>query len=66
MGYDIIRSGKFTMGKEGGNIIFKGRGWGHGAGLCQYGAKKMAELGKNYKSIIRFYFPKTRIGRFKY
>jgi len=66
VGYEVIRSGFFKMEKTPGGIIFKGKGWGHGAGLCQEGARKLAELGKSYKAIIKYYFPKTRIGRYKY
>ena len=36
---------------------FTGRGFGHGVGLCQYGAKGMAERGKNYQQILKYYFP---------
>ena len=66
LGYNIIRSGNFTIKKDSSHILFEGRGWGHGAGLCQQGANQMAKLGKSYKKIVRFYFPSTRIGRFKY
>ena len=66
IGYEVIRSGFFKMEKYNGGIIFSGKGWGHGAGLCQEGARKLAKMGKSYKSIIKFYFPKTRIGRYKY
>ncbi|MGC8867100.1 MAG: SpoIID/LytB domain-containing protein, partial [Elusimicrobiales bacterium] len=38
-----------------------GRGWGHGIGLCQDGAKKMADLGFNYKKILEFYYPGSKI-----
>lgn len=38
-----------------------GRGWGHGIGLCQDGAKRMADLGFNYKKILEFYYPKSKI-----
>lgn len=39
------------------HIIFTGRGWGHGVGLCQDGARKLATEGYSYKEIIRFYYP---------
>ncbi len=35
---------------------FIGRGYGHGVGLSQFGAKKMAELGKSYIEILTFYY----------
>lgn len=37
-------------------IILKGKGFGHGVGLSQEGAMKMAKLGYNYKDIIHYYF----------
>jgi len=36
---------------------FDGKGYGHGAGMSQYGAKGMAEQGFTYESIIKFYYP---------
>jgi len=47
-----------TVGEK---IVITGRGWGHGAGLCQYGAYKMAELGKSATEILEFYFPQARV-----
>ena len=38
-------------------LTFSGKGYGHGAGLCQEGAKGMAEAGKNYKDILKQYYP---------
>lgn len=38
-----------------------GRGWGHGVGLCQYGTKKMAELGYNYRQILEYYYPGSEL-----
>lgn len=36
--------------------VFTGRGWGHGVGLSQYGAKKMAEEGYDYMEILKHYY----------
>lgn len=44
-------------------VIFKGKGSGHGVGLSQWGAKKMAEEGKSYEEILKHYFPGTEVGR---
>lgn len=41
---------------QGGNLVMKGKGYGHGVGMCQWGAKKMATDGKSPEDIIRFYF----------
>ena len=38
-------------------ILIKGRGYGHGVGLSQYGAKKRAEAGQTYETILQFYYP---------
>ena len=35
---------------------FEGRGWGHGIGMSQYGAKQMAEEGYSYKEILKHYY----------
>lgn len=50
-----FNNGKYTM---------KGRGYGHGVGMSQWGASKMGESGKTYKEIIEFYFPGTHIMKF--
>ena len=41
--------------------MLTGNGAGHGVGLCQWGAKEMAELGYPYQSILRYYYPGTEI-----
>ena len=45
-----------------GDFIFNGRGWGHGVGMSQWGAKGMAEAGFHYQEIIQHYFAGTEIG----
>lgn len=44
-----------------GGYEFKGRGWGHGVGMCQEGAKYMAYRGRPYKKILRHYYPGASI-----
>jgi stage II sporulation protein D len=44
-----------------GGYEFSGRGWGHGVGMCQEGAKAMALKGRPYKKILRFYYPGVSI-----
>jgi stage II sporulation protein D len=48
-----------TTAGSAGNFVFIGRGWGHGVGLSQYGAKSLAELGYDYKTILTTYLPGT-------
>jgi stage II sporulation protein D len=40
----------------GENVTFIGQGFGHGVGLCQEGAMRMATLGYSYSDIIHFYY----------
>lgn len=57
-----IKSTMITaLEKRGGSFYFRGRGWGHGVGLCQYGAKQLAELGYTYPQILKFYYPDSDI-----
>lgn len=51
-----LRSTFFSVSAEGDSVIFRGRGYGHGVGLCQEGAMVMAEKGFNYRQIIDFYY----------
>ena len=44
-----------------GGYEFGGRGWGHGVGMCQEGAKYMAMKGRPYKKILRHYYPGVSI-----
>lgn len=51
-----------TLEQIGDKYILKGKGYGHGVGMSQYGASVMGERGKTYEEIIQFYFPGTSIG----
>ena len=44
-----------------GEYHVKGGGYGHGIGMSQNGAGKMAEVGKNYKEILQFFFQDVEI-----
>ncbi len=62
VGSSVLRSCKITdIDKSSGGFTFSGHGYGHGVGLCQDGAKGMAEAGKNYKKILSNYFPSSTI-----
>ena len=61
MGGDRIRSAFFTVRIHDDTAEFDGKGWGHGVGLCQWGALGQALLGKNYKEILKFYYPGSEI-----
>jgi len=50
---------KATIKKH--TVRFVGRGWGHGVGMCQWGAQGMARAGKGYREILEWYYPRTRL-----
>lgn len=52
-----LKSTFFNCYPDGDDVLIKGRGFGHGVGLCQEGAMKMARFGFDYSQIARFYFP---------
>jgi SpoIID/LytB domain protein len=72
---DIIVKGELTLRRLLGNLrssmfivttlnnrwFFKGGGWGHGVGMCQYGAIGMAEAGKSARKILNKYFSGTKV-----
>ncbi len=60
-----LRSTFFDMELSGDSIIIKGRGFGHGVGLCQEGAMRMAEKGFSRDSIIKFYYNNSNISNIK-
>ncbi len=60
-----LNSSRFTfqMLKEG--ILFQTVGYGHGVGLCQYGADGMARQGWDFRSILKYYYRGVEIVRLK-
>lgn len=58
-----LYSSAFEIENRGDRFILHGRGWGHGAGLCQIGAANMAASGHDYRSILSFYYPGSKIIR---
>lgn len=61
LGRDLVRSTLFKIRQEPDGFIIFGSGSGHGVGLCQWGAKGMADQEKNYQEILERYFPGTKI-----
>lgn len=54
-------SNNFYLENQGKKITLKGKGHGHGVGMCQLGAFEMARRGFDYKQILAHYFPKHKI-----
>ena len=56
-----LKSTFFSIYQLGDTIIFKGKGFGHGVGMCQEGAMRMAKLGYKCPEVINFYYQKTQL-----
>lgn len=61
IGFGVIRSTDFEVKFVDNDFVFVGTGYGHGVGLCQWGAKQRAEDGFNYREILSYYYPGTRV-----
>jgi len=60
-GWNAVPSNNFTAREENGEVILEGVGQGHGVGLCQRGARGMAEAGADFRAILQHYFPNIKI-----
>ncbi len=57
LGSEEVRSMLISRAEvHGSSLVLEGKGFGHGVGLCQWGAKKMAQEGKSPEEIVRFYY----------
>ncbi|MEO6392071.1 MAG: SpoIID/LytB domain-containing protein [Pyrinomonadaceae bacterium] len=63
LGWNWLKSSRFTLNRSGGEFVFRGNGFGHGLGLCQEGAHVMAERGAKVQQILDQYYPGTKLGR---
>ncbi len=61
-----LKSTYFTAHQEGNDMILIGQGFGHGVGLCQEGAIRMAQLGYGFEDIIHFYYTQVKIIPYQY
>lgn len=52
-----LKSTFFSCFPDGTDVVIRGRGYGHGVGLCQEGAMRMAKYGFNFHQIAVYYFP---------
>ncbi len=60
---NVVRSLNFEPAIKGGDLVLKGLGWGHGAGMCQWGAHEMARKGKKTEEILKYYYPGADIAK---
>jgi len=52
-----LKSSAFEVEWQGDECILRGKGWGHGVGLCQIGAAVMASKGYTCSQILSHYYP---------
>lgn len=60
-GWRSVRSLKFSTSETDTTLRIEGAGTGHGVGLCQLGARSLAEKGVDVKGILTRYFPESQI-----
>jgi stage II sporulation protein D len=56
-----LKSLLFTVRSGPGGFAFDGHGFGHGVGMCQWGAKGMSDRGMDYQRILQYYFRGTKL-----
>jgi stage II sporulation protein D len=61
LGWKRLPSTDFTLKVQGDTVVFEGKGYGHGVGLCQWTALEMALQGKDYKEILSHFYPGTKL-----
>jgi len=62
LGAASIPSTLFSIRRAGRQLVFEGRGAGHGVGLCQTGAMRLALRGQTPESILRHFYPGVTLG----
>ena len=58
-GKSILWSTMFDVSLNSNSVILSGKGFGHGVGLCQWGAISLSQKGWNYSEILNLYYPGT-------
>lgn len=61
VGYTVVPSTQFTIDSVGEYVVLSGYGAGHAVGMCQWGAKELAELGYPFPTILSYYYPETEL-----
>ena len=61
LGYTRLKSLKFELESTASGWAIHGQGFGHGAGMCQWGSKVLAESGQNFRQILAHYYPGTEL-----
>lgn len=59
LGWNLVLSNRYTIEPQGEWFVLRGHGFGHQVGLCLSGAIAQSRTGRQYRAILRYYFPKT-------
>ncbi|MEW6008587.1 MAG: SpoIID/LytB domain-containing protein [Candidatus Omnitrophota bacterium] len=65
LGPRLLRSTNFNVQIQDQKAFFNGFGWGHGVGLCQWGAYFMGKKGFSYRQILEYYYPHSKLSKIK-
>ncbi|NIA21491.1 MAG: SpoIID/LytB domain-containing protein, partial [Anaerolineaceae bacterium] len=58
-----FKTDRFTVGLDGSEVVVEGRGFGHGIGMCQFGAEEQARRGRRAAGILNYYYPGSKLVR---
>jgi SpoIID/LytB domain protein len=58
-----LPSSMFVVDRDGDALVLRGGGWGHGVGMCQWGAVGRARAGQGFRDILRAYFSGAEVAR---
>lgn len=58
-----VLSGDFELDVQGKSVTLRGRGFGHGVGMCQFCAKAMSDRGDSWKAMVERFYPGAKIER---
>ncbi len=61
LGFNRLKSANFSFQWFGDTIKISGKGHGHGVGLCQWGARSLAQSGYSWRQILKRYYPLARL-----
>lgn len=63
LGSTSLKSTQVSLHEEGDELVFSGRGFGHGVGLCQWGSLYWGKRGYSSQRILAHYYPKASLGK---
>ena len=58
-----VNSGDMEATLAGDVVNIKGRGFGHGVGMCQYSVKELADKGKGWREIVPMFYPGAKLNK---